>query len=57
MLQVSMGEGRLGGEDLRDPLEVGAVEKGGCSRYFVAELGMSLGDLIWNSRRRGESLQ
>lgn len=31
--------------------------KEGCSRYFIVELGMRLGDLIWRSRGRGEGLK
>jgi hypothetical protein len=36
---------------------MGQRVEGGCRRYFVVELRMRVGDLIWRSRRRNESLQ
>lgn len=53
--KAMVSSGRKFGEDLCSPLEMG-VQKGGCSRCSVAELGMRLGDLVWGNGRRGGAL-
>lgn len=56
-IKQGIGEKKLEGENICDPLEMVVEEKGGSNRCSVTELGRRAGDLIWKIRGRGEDLQ